>query len=131
MRYQQQQRNNNKTERQRYEANCLWKRELSHNAFLEFLNSFKLAYKKFNEDSKEFNLTLDWDTFLTKQNNYFTRILSRQRKRGSNMQYQQKDIIRWNHLISTFKNAAQMHNQVAANNRYNNAQLILNNYQMF
>jgi hypothetical protein len=127
MRYQQKQRNVNKTERQRYESNGKSCVEQSNACLLDMINNFKIAHKEFSGGSGgTIDRDLDWDAFLSNQNESFRKIMSRKRARGVPLNYQVQIIRKWNHIINTFKNASRMGTQNAADNRYKEAIAVMN-----
>ena len=127
MRYQQQQRNVNKTERQRYESNGKSCVEQSNACLSDMIANFKIAHKEFSGGSGgTFDSDLDWYQFLSDQNELFRKIMSRKRARGVPLKYQVQIIRKWDHIINTFNNASKMGTQNAANNRYKEAIAVMN-----
>ena len=115
MRYQQQQRSINKTERQRFEENIRYKHELSNKLMNHHKERFISEYnevmgKNFLNQYIAYDNTFDWHTFFTRQNNLFHKSMSRQRNRGSATRYQRRDITQWNDMMHTFFNAVSKDN---------------------
>lgn len=122
MRFQQKQRNVNKTERQRYELNNKICVEQSNSCLSDMIDNFKIAHKDFSGGSVgTIDLDLNWNDFLREQNDLFKRMMSRKRLKGVRVNFQSKAIRKWNNVINTFENATKMGTQNAANNRYKEA----------
>ena len=127
MRYQQKQRQINKTERQRFEMQNQTYKTRSRRCLTDNVEIFRTSHKKFIGDGGRFNQELDWTGFLKEQDRRFGSAMSHMRSRGSSKQHQRKEILMWSHMMNTFKNAVKISNPTGADGRYLAAVLLLNN----
>ena len=127
MRYQQKQRQINKTERQRFEMQNQTYKTRSRRCLSDAVERFRIEHINLIGDGGRFNQELDWTSFLKEQDGRFGSAMSHMRSRGSSKQHQRKEILMWSHMMNTFKNAVKIGNSTGADGRYRDALLVLNN----
>ena len=128
MRFQQKQRKINKTERQLYEFNNQHNILLAQNSLIEAVDRFTTAHKEFTRGTGlHMNRELEWSDFLNQHDKFFKTVMSRYRGRGMQLKFQTSALRKWDSMINTFRHAVKMDSQNAADNRYQQALMMLKN----
>ena len=134
MRYQQLQRENNKTDRQRFEYIDGRRRAYSHECLYNNIINFKKAHAEFAEANEQ----CDWNEFLDHQNTRGLNAFKRLRTKGVTLKQQKRDLELWTHIIQTFKGVVKLNQfepigpggrKTRSTPRYKNAWMCLDNVE--